>query len=429
MMESLSAAVSGIEANQTMLDTIGNNISNANTPGYAEVDVQFADLLDQQLTGAATPTAAAGGVDPTMVGSGTRVAATTTSFAQGSLQQTGQPTDVAIQGPGFLIANQNGSTLYTRAGNLTVDALGHLVTSSGGLVQGWQADATGAINPNGPTTAITIPQGQLSTPVATQNINLEGNLQAWSGSGTANPVTLSINAYDGLGATVPVTLTLTPTTGTADAWTLQGTVPNPTGGTPTTLWNTPQALVFKNGQLSTVNGTAVTGATALKVDNLPAGYNWPTGNTLSIDVPAPGTTSSVTQLASPSSLEAASQDGVPSGSLQSFSIGPDGVISGTFSSGTTQALGRLALASFSNEQGLFKTGNGYYQTTLNSGVAQVGLPGTGGRGTLQGGALEMSNVDLAKQLTDLIIAQNAYQANTKVVSTSDQVLQSLVNMP
>lgn len=428
MMESLSAAVSGIEANQTMLDTIGNNISNANTPGYAQVDVQFADLLDQQLTGAATPTATAGGVDPTMVGSGTRIAATTTSFAQGSLQQTGQPTDVAIQGPGFLIANQGGSTLYTRAGNLTVDALGHLVTTSGGLVQGWQADAAGQINPNGPTTALTIPQGQLSTPVATQNINLQGNLQAWSGSGTATPVTLSINAYDGLGATVPVTLTLTPTTGTANSWSLQGTVPDPAGGSPIQLFSSPQTLVFANGQLSKVNGTAVSGPTALAATQ-PTGYNWPTGSTLSIDLPAPGTTSSVTQLASPSSLQAASQDGVPSGSLQSFSIGPDGVISGTFSSGTTQPLGRLALASFSNEQGLFKAGNGYYQTTLNSGTPQVGLPGTGGRGTLQGGALEMSNVDLAKQLTDLIIAQNAYQANTKVVATSDQVLQSLVNMP
>ena len=428
-MESLSAAVSGIEANQTMLDTIGNNIANANTPGYASVDVEFQDMLTQQLTGAGTPSPTTGGVNPTMVGSGTRVSATTTSFAQGSLQQTGNPSDVAIEGPGFLIADKGGTINYTRAGNLTVDALGHLVTSDGGIIQGWAANAAGAVNTNGPTTALTIPLGQLSTPVATQNINLTGNLQAWAGSGTASPVTLSINAYDALGAAVPVTLTLTPTTGTAGSWTLQGTVPNPGGGTPTQLWNTAQTLVFSNGQLSTVNGTSVTGPSALKVDNLPAGYSWGTGATLSVDLPAPGTTTSVTQLASPSTLEAGSQDGVPSGGLQSFTIGPDGTISGTFSSGTSQPLGRMALASFANEQGLFKVGNGYYQTTANSGPAQVGTPGTGGRGSLQGGALEMSNVDLAKQLTQLIVAQNAYQANTKVVTTSDQVLQSLVNMP
>ena len=428
-MESLSAAVSGIEANQTMIDTVGSNIANVNTPGYAAVDVQFQDLLSQQLSGAGAPTPTAGGVNPTIVGSGTRVAATRTSFVQGSLQQTGQPTDVAIQGPGFLIANKGGAISYTRAGNLTLDALGHLVTSDGGLVQGWMANATGAINVNGPTGALTIPQGQLSTPVATQNINLTGNLQAWSGSGTATPVTISINAYDALGAVVPVTLTLTPHAGTAGGWDLQGTVPNPGGGAATTLWSSPQALVFTNGQLATVNGTAVTGATALAVTTMPAGYNWATGATLSIDLPAPGTTSSVTQLASPSTLEAASQDGIPSGGLESFSIGPDGTISGTFSSGTTQKLGQLALASFANNEGLLKTGNGYYLSTVNSGTPQVGTPGTGGRGSVQGGALEMSNVDLAKQLTDLIVAQNAYQANTKVVTTSDQVLQSLVNMP
>ena len=428
-MDSLNAAVSGIEANQTMIDTVGNNIANVNTPGYAAVDVQFQDLLSQQLSGAGAPTPTTGGVNPTIVGSGTRVGATRTSFVQGSLQQTGQPTDVAIQGPGFLIANKGGLVSYTRAGNLTLDALGHLVTSDGGLVQGWMANASGAINVNGPTTALTIPQGQLSTPVATQNINLTGNLQSWSGSGTATPVTISINAYDALGAVVPVTLTLTPHAGTAGAWDLQGTVPNPGGGAPTNLWGSPQALVFTNGQLATVNGTAVTGATALAVTTMPAGYNWPTGATLSLDLPAPGTTSSVTQLASPSTLQAASQDGIPSGGLESFSVGPDGTISGTFSSGTTQKLGQLALASFSNQQGLLKVGDGYYQATINSGTPQVGAPGTGGRGSVQGGALEMSNVDLAKQLTDLIVAQNAYQANTKVVTTSDQVLQSLVNMP
>ncbi|HEX5265414.1 MAG TPA: flagellar hook protein FlgE, partial [Acidimicrobiales bacterium] len=421
-MESLSAAISGIEANQTMIDTVGNNIANVNTPGYAAVDVQFQDLLSQQLSGAGAATPTTGGVNPTIIGSGTRVATTRTSFVQGSLQQTGQPTDVAIQGPGFLIANKGGSIMYTRAGNLSLDALGHLVTSDGGLIQGWAANASGVVNVNGPTTALTIPQGQLSTPVATQNINLTGNLEAWSGSGTANPVTISINAYDALGAVVPVTLTLTPKAGAAGTWDLQGSVPNPGGGPATQLWGTPQSLVFTNGQLATVNGTAVAGATSLAVTTMPAGYNWAGGATLSVDLPAPGTTSAVTQLASPSTMEVGSQDGVPSGGLQSFSIGPDGTISGTFSSGTTQKLGQLALASFANNEGLFKAGNGYYQSTVNSGNAQVGTPGTGGRGSTEGGALETSNVDLAKQLTDLIVAQNAYQANTKVLTTSDQVL-------
>ena len=432
MIRSLSAAVTGIEANQTMLDTIGNNIANVNTPGYEAQQVEFSDLLNQQLVGASPASTAAGGTNPQVVGSGVRVADTATSFVEGSLQQTGQPTAVAIQGSGFLVANQGGQTLFTRAGNLAIDSMGRLVTQTGGLVQGWMADPTGKINTNGPTTALTFPQGQLSTPVATRNINLTGNLEAASGSGAGAPVTLSINAYDAMGATVPITLTLTPSTTTPGDWTLQGTVPDPSGsGTPTKLWNTPPTLSFANGVLSKVNGTAVTGATSLAVDNLPTGYTWPTAPpyTLSIDLPAPGSAGSVTQMASSDTIQAASQDGLPSGTLQSISIGSDGTISGSFSSGTTQALGRLALASFANDQGLQKVGNDYYQSTLNSGVAQVGVPGTGGRGTVQGGALEMSNVDLATELTDLIVAQNAYQANTKVVATSDQVLQSLVNMP
>ncbi len=162
---------------------------------------------------------------------------------------------------------------------------------------------------------------------------------------------------------------------------------------------------------------------------MPSNYTFPKGDTWNIVFPQPGTSGAITQFAGQDTAAAVSQDGNAGGTLQSFSIGADGVITGSFSNGETQSLGQIALANFANPGGLAEQGNLLYQATPNSGTPLVGTPGTGGRGTLIGGSLETSNVNLAKQLTDLIIAQEAYQANTKVVSTSATTLQSLVNLP
>ncbi len=422
MIRSLYAAVSGISANQTLLNAIGNNIANTNTVGYKSESVQFSDLLNQQTAGA---TAAQGGnpsTNPMAVGSGVKVSTLAPNFTQGSIEQTGRPLDVAIQGSGFLIGQMNGQTFYTRAGNLSLDANGVLSTANGAAVQGWIAGPGGVVNTNAPTSNLTISQTQVLNPQATSSINVGGNLPA----GSTSPVTTSITAYDSLGVAVPITLTFTPST-TPGQWTLQGTSQNPGGGT-TTLWNTAQTVGFTNGQISSINGTAVNGASSIPVNNMPTGYTWANGATLSVALPAPGSQAALTDFSGQSTAAATSQNGYASGTPQSYSVGQNGTITESFSNGRTQAVGRIALASFANPTGLISTGNLMYQASVASGVPQLATPGTAGTGSLMGGSLEMSNVNMGRQLTNMIIAQNAYEANTKVVATSNTVLQALVNM-
>ncbi|MCL4423510.1 MAG: flagellar hook protein FlgE [Actinobacteria bacterium] len=439
MDRALLAAVSGIDANQTYLDTIGNNIANVNTVGYKNESVGFVDLLTEQIAGATAPGGpnTGAGINPISVGSGVRVGSISNDFTQGSIEQTNQPTDVAIQGNGFLVASQQGQSYYTRAGNLVLDANGNLATSTGALIQGWQANGAGVITTNAPLTPITIPSDIVIPAHATTEITMGGNLPANNGtSSTAYSTTKT--AYDSLGNAVQVTLTYTPTA-TPGQWSLQGTV----AGSSQDLWTQPVMVQFdpSTGQLKSITdsdtGTTYNALSAggqpqsisLPVTNMPSNYTFPTGDIWDINFPPPGSSGALTQFAGQQTAAAVSQDGSAAGTLSSFSIGANGVITGSFSNGRTQAIAEIALASFANPGGLADQGNLLYQATANSGQASVGTAGTGGRGTLLGGSLEESNVDLAKQLTNLIVAQEAYEANTKVVSTADTTLQSLVNMP
>jgi flagellar hook protein FlgE len=354
--------------------------------------------------------------NPSSIGAGDEVSAIETSFSPGAVTQTGVNSNVAIEGNGFLVVSQNGQTYYTLDGDLQVDANGNLATNSGGLVEGW---APGQPTTS-PPTPLSLVVGATGAPTQTQNMVLGGNLA----SNATGPVTITTTMYDSLGDQVPVSLTLTPTA--ADTWTMQGTVT----GASQPLWNTPPTLVFgTNGQLASINGTAVgTGQSTLAIDNEPSNYTW-TGTTMpTVDFPAVGSEGAVTQFADDQTLEVTSQDGNAAGTLESYSIGADGVITGSYSDGISQSLGTIALAQFANPDGLDDLGQTYFTPTVASGNAQLGQPGSNGLGTLQGGAVEGSNVDLATELTDLIEAQTAYQANTKVVDTTSTALQSLVQM-
>jgi flagellar hook protein FlgE len=416
-VRSLGAAASGIETMQTDLDTIGNDIANSETDGFKSGTAQFEDLLTEQLqpAGAAVGTSLAS-TNPSSIGAGDEVSAISTDFSEGPVTQTGVSTDVAIEGSGFLVVSQNGQTVYTRDGNLQIDAHGNLATASGGLVLGW-AGGQPTTSPPGPLSIIA---GSAEPPAQTANLDLGGNLSA----GATGPVTVTTTIYDALGDAVPVDLTFTPT-GAADTWNLQGTVP----GAAQSLWAAPQTVVFgSNGQLSSINGAAVgTGATSLTVANLPSNYTW-NGNPVMVDFPAVGSQNAITQFASDQTLAVTDQDGYAAGTLDAYSIGSDGVITGSYSNGMSQSLGTIALAQFANPNGLEDLGNTDYRPTAASGNPQLGAPGSGGLGTLQGGAVEGSNVDLATELTDLIEAQTAYQANTKVVDSTSTALESLVQM-
>ncbi len=433
MDRSLLAAVTGIDANQTWLDVIGNNIANSNTTGFKQDNITFDALLSQEISGATAPNGIGlGGVNGVEVGSGTQTAAITPDQSEGTLQQTGNPTDVAINGNGFLMVNNQGTPVYTRDGTMSFDATGQLVTPTGGLVQGWQANAAGVITTSNPTGNIQIPVGLAIAPLNTANVNLGGNLPAGAAVGTVE--TSTVNVYDTQGNAIPMTITYTNTA--ADTWSVSATTEKAGGGTQTLLAGT---MNFSGtGQLTSVdlttgtpaaatagvNGVIVT-TTAAPVDAV-AGATF---NGFNINFPASASgQNNVTQYAAADSIQAISQDGYASGSLASITIGQTGIITGGFTNGQSLQLGQVALATFSNPSGLNQVGQNYWQATPNSGLALVNTPGSGGAGTLTGGALESSNVSMSQQLTNLIIAQTSYQANTKVVTTNATVLNSLINM-
>ncbi|MGN6132553.1 MAG: flagellar hook-basal body complex protein [Nocardioidaceae bacterium] len=287
MLRSLFSAISGLRANQTMLDVTGNNIANANTAGFKASNVVFQDTLSQMLTGASAPSAPGvtpvnGGTNPIQVGLGVQVGAVTTNFNQGSAQTTGRPTNLMISGDGFFVVNRGGTPLYTRAGAFNFDQNGNLVTPDGDIVQGFPLDAAGK------------PDTTQTTDITISDLVQEGN--------------------------------------------------------------------------------------------------------------------------------------TPATSLRSYSIGADGVVTGVYGDGTKKPLAQVALATFSNPAGMEKAGDTAFQTTANSGKPQLGAAGSGRHGSLMAGAIEMSNVDLAQEFTNLIIAQRGFQATSRVVTTSDQVLEELVNL-
>ncbi|WP_433210069.1 flagellar hook protein FlgE [Dactylosporangium sp. CS-047395] len=405
MLRSLFSGISGLRAHQQMLDVTSNNIANVNTVGYKASQTVFADTLSQMMRAAGAPQPEIGGTNPAQVGLGVRMAAINTVFTQGSAQTTGRPTDVMISGDGFFVVNSVNEQLYTRAGAFNFDAEGKLVTPTGAAVQGWPA-VNGVVNSNAPIGDIRLPMGTLIAPTATDTVVVAGNLPA--NATDPSTITRSIKTYDVTGNTVTLTETFNFTGG---AWSLtlsDGT--NQVG---------PTALTFgTNGQITGPTFTDKNGATKVGIMYDPMG----TGAGIGVDL------AGLTEYTGNTTVQPLSQNGAPAATLQSFSINPDGQLVGVFSNGNKQTIAQLGLANFNNPPGLEKVGDSLYRFTVNSGLAQIGSPGTGGLGTLQAGAVEMSNVDLAQEFTNLIVAQRGFQANSKVISTSDDVLQELVNL-
>jgi flagellar hook protein FlgE len=448
MLRSLFTGVSGMDANQEWIDSIGNDIANINTPGYKSSEVQFEDLLSQTVSGASAPTSVSGGVDPTQIGLGVKVAGTEANFTQGTSEQTGNPLDLSIQGSGFFITQNDGQTNYTRAGSFDLDGNGNLVTPDGSLVQGWPASTTGAINTSAPLGSLTIPTGQQVSANATQNVALGGNLApqtGWTppaagpGSGgatTPQGSSTSVTVYAPNGATESLdlnfeqaaTLPAGAPKGAVSAWTVEGALTEPgstadyTNATTATLYFDASGNLVSYANQKGTAGAAGSTAFALTVPDETTGAAAAATQTFTLKVPT------VTSNASADTASAISQDGNAPGTLQSYSIGTNGVIQGVFSNGQNLDLGQIAVATFANPGGLMRMGNTGFSSTANSGLAQVGQPGTGSSGEIAAGTLEASNVDLATEMTDLIEAQNGFQANGSVISTSNTLLQDLVNL-
>jgi flagellar hook protein FlgE len=512
-MPSFSIPLSGLNADSQELSVVANNLANLNTVGYKTDVTNFQDLFYQQI-------GTNGAGNPVQIGVGTQISTISGNFTEGSIEATGVPTDLAIEGNGFITLSKNGLQEFTRAGNLSVAANGSLLTSDGGLVQGYQA-VKGVINPSQTLSAISIPAGLTSPPNPTSNVALTLNLDSGTqiapspasqqtGTGLApatvlatgsvlafsdgtNPFTyttvlgdtinnvitaidanpnytanlsgnsLVINALNGnkvtfstntladaatgnqketfvasgtstagtynttvavndaLGASHILSFTFTKTA--ANNWNYSISIPAAdvgASGNPVVLKT--GTLVF-NGAGQLINPAAnVTGITAsgLADGSSPLTFGW--------QLFGPGSSGLVTQVSATSATSATVQDGYASGTLSSYNIDETGTIQGIFTNGQTVPIAQIALATFSNNQGLLRDGSNDFLSSLSSGAANIGAPDAAGRGTITGGSLEQSNADIATEFSELILAERGYQANARTVTTFDQVTQDAINL-
>jgi flagellar hook protein FlgE len=434
-MASFFIPLTGLEADSTALNTIANDLANMNTTAFKTQTTNFSDLFYQQI-------GTTGSGNAIQVGAGSQVASNQTDFTQGSYNTSGTTSsDVAIDGNGFFVLSNGNSNLYTRDGSFTQDTNGNLVTSNGLTVMGYPA-ANGVVNTNAPLTAINIPViGQVEQPQATSSFGMTANLNA-SATTTTDAFPATVPIYDSLGIQHTVTVTYAKT-GT-NTWSYSAALPASdfTSGTSTPIKGT---MTFdNNGNLASITTGGVTtpvGAASGDISSIPLDFTglssgaaplsmkWNllgSNGTSTITQEALGVDSSGVPLSSTESSSPA--NGFTTGTYQSFAIGSDGTVTATYSNGQQQAVGRLALANVTNVQGLNLQGNGDYATTLASGAATVAAPGTSGLGQIKDSALEESNVNISAEFSSLIIAQRAFEANSKAVTTFDTVTQETINM-
>jgi flagellar hook protein FlgE len=425
-MASFFIPLTGLESDSTALNTIANDLSNMNTTAFKAQTTDFSNLFFQQI-------GSTGSGDPIEVGAGVQVASNETSYTQGSINSTGNATDVALNGNGFFVVNNGGGgDEYTRAGNFSLDAQGNLVTSNGLSVMGYPAVA-GVVNTNAPLTAINIPVGQVQQPQATSTLNMTANLDADSATGTVFPAQITV--YDSLGEPHVATVTYTQTA--ANTWSYSVALPASDFASGISTPVTGSMKFDAQGNLSTVTPTGAPAALTVgtapgDISSIPLAFAGLTDGALNLNIGwnllGSGGAPTISQVDTTSAVSATTQNGYASGQYQSFTIGSDGTVTATYSNGQQQNVGQLALANVPNLQGLQLLGDGDYATTLASGTAAVSTSGTSGLATIQDGALEASNVNISSEFSDLIIAQRAFEANAKSVTTFDTVTQDTINM-
>ena len=422
MLRSLYSGISGLHAHQQMMDVTGNNIANVNTVGYKSSVVQFQDTLSQMLNAAGAPQNGQGGSNPAQVGLGVRNAGIITNFAQGSQETTGRSGDMMIQGDGFFITRDGAENLYTRAGAFSFDANGTLVSPNGQPVQGWTG-VNGVVNTAAKPDDIRMPLGSTIAPKETKNITLKGNLSTDTNP-DPNVVTVGdyvaiipVKVYDETGATKTVIAQFVRKEN------------NNTASPPSSTWSVTVPFVADETDPTQPGAGSGTAQDVIFTDGKPPADEDGIATPLVFD----DYTVDIGDLTSYSGLSDArvfDTDGQTSGALSSlsYSVSNTGQIVGVYSNGLKEVLGQVAMATFKNAAGLEKVGDSSYRSSVNSCYAQVGQPGSAGMGDVVAGALEMSNVDLAQEFTSLIIAQRGFQANSRVITTSDEMLQELVSM-
>ena len=461
MMRSLYSGVSGLQNHQTRMDVIGNNISNVNTNGFKRGRVTFQDMISQQMSGAAKPTEELGGVNPKEVGLGMTVAAIDNIFTQGNLQSTGVNTDLAIKGNGFFILKDGQESFYTRNGAFSLDSNGTLVNPANGMrVQGWMAEEVNGqmiVKTAATPEDITIPVGSKDPARATTNVNFACNLDkntpviregaslddiekgTW---GTEQVI------YDTYGNEHKLSVSFTRVPDEPNLWQAVVNVDEENGeftqtriglGTTDGEQNTFFVAFDNMGALQYVTDSAGNVSNTEGEIVIQASYTVPESNadeegnphrqTFNINLGTVGSwKDTITQSAQRSSTKAFYQDGYTMGYLDNFKIDSNGVITGVYTNGTTRTIAQVALATFTNDRGLEKAGDNTFVESNNSGMARIGESGVAGRGSLMSGALEMSNVDLSEQLTDMIVTQRGFQSNAKTIQTADTLLETVLSL-
>jgi len=441
MGTAMFTAVTGLLAHQRRMDVVANNISNVNTVGFRGARADFQDLLSQTLEGGTAAVGNFGGTNPMQMGLGVSVGGITVNQTQGSLVTTDVASDLAIEGHGFFVLTDGSQNFYTRDGSFDLNASGVLVDPGTGMkVQGYQADATGKIDTNLPVSDINIPIGATAIVRATQNANMTGNLDSNASEGTT--VQRTFRVYDSLGTSRDIQVTFTKRAQVTDGgtaynawlWKAEYGTGNDVTSVPT---GESGVILFDNSGTFHAEGSIDSGVTdtfkarstlssqnevSIPASLLPGGALPVTPFEFSVDF------ASITDLAATSDTSLNTQDGYARGVLDNFTVGTDGTITGVFTNGLMQVIGQIALATFGNVGGLSRTGNNAFVESPASGPAQVGLARTGGRGSISGGVLEGSNVDLGTEFSNMIVTERGFQANARTITAADTLMQETVNL-
>lgn len=451
-MRSMFSGVSGMKAHVTRMDVIGNNIANVNTVGYKSSKLSFSEIYSQTVRGAGGSSTGLGGTNPQQIGLGVTVGAIDVNHSKGSIQRTDSVTDMMVDGNGFFIVSDGDSGLnrfYTRAGNFTVDEMGYMVTASGFKVLGMD---------NKP---VQINKSATKGAEATGGFYLNGNISANEGA-----YTTTMDVYDSLGATHTISVDYGENVKIGTDSYRQVYFTNPIDKKVVPADGNLYVKFNSSGEPQGLFKVAGAGATAAKQVGDPgppvvtkyvpysagiAPYAAPTAivaGSIALTMLIPGaanltlpiennilykdgnTTKEKTlkQFAQTTDVKSVEMGGNAAGSLKSFSVSANGEVVGVFTNGKSETLSTIQLADFDNPAGLMKMGNNLFSATNNSGAAKTGKPGAGSLGSLAPGALEMSNVDLSSEFTDMITTQRGFQANSRIITTTDEMLQELVNL-
>ncbi|MBU5426535.1 flagellar hook protein FlgE [Tissierella pigra] len=452
MMRSMYSAVSGLRVHQSKMDTIGNNIANVNTVGFKRGQVTFQEVFSQVVRGASAPQGGKGGTNPQQIGMGVATGSINTIHTKGPGQRTDNPTDLMIDGDGFFVISSDpnfNNRYYTRAGNFTLDRDGNLVTAEGDKVLGYGVDGEGNITSD--VTNIRINMSETKAPTATQKIMFKGNLDSREDVGHKESVDTVI--YDSLGNSYKITFELEKETTTApdSAWkySVKRITDLATGNyTETDITDTSAPgsgnLIFDGKGKLKVDDSIPDAGINLKINNGIKFTHSKDGTAFTTPIPKSSgefsdsisildkeddlTFKDIHQYANDMGFKPEGKIGNTSGTIEGFTIDATGTVVGVFTNGERKALGQLMLAKFDNPMGLQKLGGNNFIDTRNSGEPQLGKASTIGLGAISPGNLEMSNVDISLEFTEMITTQRGFQANSRIITTSDEMLQELVNM-